>query len=154
MCNTSSFISCFKLIHRSWDTKTMMTSSIKLFPHPCFVYAAQYHPGSPYIIVTGGYDHYLRVWTKLSEGMNGKVCFCGDNLVLTLTAINSSRVAAVLTLKANWRDTLTVKQWEIMISNDVLLFSVTNEKTPYEQLLHYHQQWRNRLFMNGLLTGN
>lgn len=58
---------------RSWDTKTMMTSSIKLYPHPCFVYAAQYHSGSPHIIVTGGYDHYLRVWTKLSEGLNGKL---------------------------------------------------------------------------------
>ena len=45
-------------------------------------------------------------------------------------------VAALLTLKANWFDTLTVKQWEIMIINDVLLFSVTNEDTPYEQLLH------------------
>ena len=27
------------------------------------------------------------------------------------------------TLKANWLDTLTMKQWEIMINNDVLLFS-------------------------------
>ena len=51
----------------------MMTSSTKLYPHPCFVYAAQYHPGSPHIIVTGGYDHLIRVWTKLSEGLNGKV---------------------------------------------------------------------------------
>jgi len=32
-------------------------------------------------------------------------------------------------------DTLTVKQWEIMVNN--LLFSATNEETPYEQLLHY-----------------
>ena len=120
--------------------KTMMTSSIKLFPHPCFVYAAQYHPGSPHIIVTGGYDHYLRVWTKLSEGLNGKVRFGRDNLVLTLKAINSSHVAALLTLKANSRDTLTVKQWEIMISNDVLLFPATTEETPYKQLQHYHQQ--------------
>ena len=88
----------------------MMTSSIKLFPHPCFVYAAQYHPGSPHIIVTGGYDHYLRVWTKLSEGLNGKVRFGCDNLVLTLKATNSSHVAALLTLKANWLYTLTVKQ--------------------------------------------
>lgn len=63
----------FFLCNRSWDTTTMMTSSIKLYPHPCFVYAAQYHPGSPHIVVTGGYDHYLRVWTKLNEGLNGKV---------------------------------------------------------------------------------
>ena len=75
-------------------------------------------------------------------------------MVLTLKAINSSHVAALLTLKANSRDTLTVKQWEIMISNDVLLFSATTEETPYKQLLHYHQQWRDRLFMNGSLTGS
>lgn len=58
---------------RCWDTKTMMTSSIKLYPHPCFVYAAQYHPGSPHLVVTGGYDHLIRVWTKLSDGLNGKL---------------------------------------------------------------------------------
>ena len=46
-------------------------------------------------------------------------------------------VADLLTLKANWSDTLTVKQWEMMINNDVLLFSATNEDTPYEQLLFY-----------------
>ena len=46
-------------------------------------------------------------------------------------------VAALLTLKANWSDTLTVKPLEIMINNAVLLFSATNEETPYEQLLHY-----------------
>ena len=77
-CTLERSSSSFALIHRSWDTKVMMTSSIKLYPHPCFVYAAQYHPGSPHIIVTGGYDHYLRVWTKLSDGLNGKVrqhCF-------------------------------------------------------------------------------
>ena len=37
-----------------------------------------------------------------------------------------SQVAALLTLRANWFDTLTVKQWEIMINNHVLLFSTTN----------------------------
>ena len=45
-------------------------------------------------------------------------------------------VAALLTLKANWFDTLTVRKWEIMINN-VLVFSVTNEETPYEELLHH-----------------
>ena len=42
-------------------------------------------------------------------------------------------LVALLTLKANWFDTLTVK---LMINNDVLLFSATNEETLYEQLLH------------------
>ena len=45
-------------------------------------------------------------------------------------------MAAFLTLKAHWSDTLTVKQLEIIINNDVLLFSATNEETPYEQFLH------------------
>ena len=35
----------------------------------------------------------------------------------------SSHVAALSTLKANWFDTPTVKQCEIRINNDVLLFS-------------------------------
>ena len=46
-------------------------------------------------------------------------------------------IAALLTLKANWFDTLTLKQWEITINSDVLLFSATNQETPVEQLLHY-----------------
>ena len=37
--------------------------------------------------------------------------------------------------KANWFDTLTVKQCAIIGNIDVLLFSFTNEEeTPYEQL--------------------
>ena len=39
-------------------------------------------------------------------------------------------VAALLTVKANWLDTLTVKQWKVMINNDVFFFSVTDEETP------------------------
>ena len=50
-------------------------------------------------------------------------------------------VPALLTLKANWFDTLTVKQRKIMINNDVL-FPATNEETPYKQLLHYWDCWR------------
>ena len=40
-------------------------------------------------------------------------------------------VEALITLTANWFDTLAVKQREIIINNDVLLSSVTNEETPY-----------------------
>ena len=57
-------------------------------------------------------------------------------------------VAALLTLKANWFNALTVKQWEIAHSfcdcyfqapamQAMLLFPVANEETPYGQLLHY-----------------
>ena len=57
-----------------------------------------------------------------------------SNYVLDVAALISD---ALLILKANWFDTLTVKQWEIMINNDVSLSSVTNEETLYEQLLRY-----------------
>ena len=50
-------------------------------------------------------------------------------LLLSLVIING-HVASLLTLKANWFDTLAVKQWEIMINKDMLLFSVINEETP------------------------
>ena len=43
--------------------------------------------------------------------------------VLKFLSEFSSHVEVLLTLKANWFDTLTVKQCEIMINNDVLSFS-------------------------------
>ena len=57
-----------------------------------------------------------------------------SNYMLDVAALISD---ALLILKANWFDTLTVKQWEIMINNDVSLSSVTNGETLYEQLLQY-----------------
>ena len=51
---------------------------------------------------------------------------------MTKLASTSSSPKAV---RANWFDTLTVKQWEIMINNDVLLFSPPNEETSYEKHL-------------------
>ena len=38
-------------------------------------------------------------------------------------------VTALLTLKTNW---LIVKLWDIMINNDVLLFSAIKWQTPYK----------------------
>ena len=64
-------------------------------------------------------------------------CFDNERKYHSCLWCDGSCVAALLTLKANWFDTLTVKQWEIMINSDVILFSATNEVTPYEQLLHY-----------------
>ncbi|KAK3744974.1 hypothetical protein QZH41_008499, partial [Actinostola sp. cb2023] len=58
---------------RTWDIHSMMTSFIKVFPHPCFVYSAEYHPISSSVIVTGGYDRLIRVWTSTCEGINGQL---------------------------------------------------------------------------------
>ena len=67
----------------------------------------------------------------------GRLALLSSCTQKSLRTLNRPRflLAAFLTLKANWFDTLTVKQW-VMINNDVLLFSATNEETPYEQLLH------------------
>ena len=46
-------------------------------------------------------------------------------------------VFLVLILHDNSFDTLTVKQCEIMINDDVLLYSATNEDIACEQLLQY-----------------
>ena len=54
-----------------------------------------------------------------------------------LTIVKRGHIAALLTLKSKWFDTLT---GEIKINNDVLLFSATNEKTPDEELLQYWLQ--------------
>jgi len=43
----------------------------------------------------------------------------------------------ILVLNDNSFDTLTVKQCEIMINDDVLLYSATNEDTACDQLLRY-----------------
>ena len=71
-------------------------------------------------------------------------CIMGDVLLANipfsghfLTIVKRGHIAALLTLKAKWFDTLT---GEIKINNDVLLFPVTNEKTPYEELLPVYME--------------
>ena len=89
-------------MNRCWDTNTMMTSSIKLYPHPCFVYAAQYHPGSPHLVVTGGYDHLIRIWTKLSDGLNGKVKWLHWQTVHDRDVDNNLRRVTLKTPPSRW----------------------------------------------------
>lgn len=45
----------------------------KTYPHPCFVYAARYHPQKKNLVITGGYDRLIRIWSNDSEGANGQV---------------------------------------------------------------------------------
>ena len=41
---------------------------------------------------------------------------------------------AILTLKANWFDTVTLKQWEIMINNDVFMNQHSNETAHWRYI--------------------
>jgi len=51
----------------------MTNSACKLLPHPSFVYAAKYHPQVGRVVVTGGFDRVIRVWSLLSDGTHGIV---------------------------------------------------------------------------------
>ncbi|XP_073193483.1 jouberin isoform X2 [Lepidochelys kempii] len=53
---------------RMWKIETQTTTSVRVFPHPSFVYTAKYHPVADYLVVTGCYDSVIRVWnTKVKE---------------------------------------------------------------------------------------
>lgn len=58
---------------RSWDANRFVSNAIKLYPHPSFVYTAKHHPSSHTIIVSGGYDKVVRIWSKQSDGLHGKL---------------------------------------------------------------------------------
>ena len=61
---------------------------------------------------------------------NQKDVFGGH--IVFLHSGERGHVAALLTLKAKWFAP-NLKQWEIMMNDVVLMFSATDEKTPYEQ---------------------
>ena len=52
-----------------------VSNAIKLYPHPSFVYAARHHPTSHHLIVSGGYDRVVRVWSKTTDNLHGKVYY-------------------------------------------------------------------------------
>nr|XP_006825179.1 PREDICTED: jouberin-like [Saccoglossus kowalevskii] len=58
---------------RIWDTESVGATAIRIFPHPAYVYTAQYHPQSENIVVTGGFDHVIRVWNKKSAQVHGEL---------------------------------------------------------------------------------
>ncbi|XP_062517863.1 jouberin-like [Corticium candelabrum] len=48
---------------RVWSVLADDDDVHKILPHPCFMYSAQLHPACSNIVVTGGYDKIVRVWT-------------------------------------------------------------------------------------------
>ncbi|CAD5113877.1 DgyrCDS3040 [Dimorphilus gyrociliatus] len=56
---------------RVWDIEEMKSEPCKVLPHPNFVYTALFHPRVPSIIVTGGFDNIIRVWSIAGSGVNG-----------------------------------------------------------------------------------
>eukprot|EP00794_Sanderia_malayensis_P004725 gene4725-5348_t len=58
---------------RSWDADRCVGNAIKIYPHPSFVYSAKHHPSNKCVIVSGGYDKVVRIWSKTTDNLYGKL---------------------------------------------------------------------------------
>ncbi|XP_010705622.1 jouberin isoform X1 [Meleagris gallopavo] len=58
---------------RMWKTETQVSSAVKVFPHPSFVYTAKYHPVSDSLVVTGCYDAVIRIWNANVKEIHGQL---------------------------------------------------------------------------------
>ncbi|XP_067398368.1 LOW QUALITY PROTEIN: jouberin [Emydura macquarii macquarii] len=58
---------------RMWKIETQATNSVRVFPHPSFVYTAKYHPVADYLVVTGCYDSVIRVWNAKVKEIHGQL---------------------------------------------------------------------------------
>ncbi|XP_010876800.2 jouberin isoform X1 [Esox lucius] len=56
---------------RMWDVQRLQAIARKVLPHPSFVYCAQFHPAAQGLVVSGGYDCLVRVWTVDVKDVNG-----------------------------------------------------------------------------------
>uniref|UniRef100_A0A8C1LE28 Jouberin n=1 Tax=Cyprinus carpio TaxID=7962 RepID=A0A8C1LE28_CYPCA len=58
---------------RVWNVERLQSFAHKTLPHPSFVYCAQFHPQTQSLVVTGGYDGVLRVWSVHVQDVNGQL---------------------------------------------------------------------------------
>ncbi|KAJ7990818.1 hypothetical protein DPEC_G00290860 [Dallia pectoralis] len=56
---------------RMWDVQRFQAIARKVLPHPSFVYCARFHPTAQDLVVSGGFDCLLRVWTVEVKDVNG-----------------------------------------------------------------------------------
>ena len=58
---------------RVWDVAQPSESLKKMLPHPSFVYSAKYHPMVNKVVVTGGYDRLVRIWSLQTDDLQALV---------------------------------------------------------------------------------
>ncbi|NWI19371.1 AHI1 protein, partial [Crypturellus soui] len=58
---------------RIWKIETQVTSAVRVFPHPSFVYTAKYHPTANSLVVTGCYDSVIRIWNAKVKDIHGQL---------------------------------------------------------------------------------
>lgn len=107
---------------RIWCVDDFTATLISILPHPCFVYCAKFHPKYPSIIVSGGYDKIIRVWTiepngepKLHmelEGHNGNInALCWNDKGNKLFSADSIGIIQMWNVYLSDNDTDIMKQW-------------------------------------------
>lgn len=63
----------FILCLREWNVEGLQGTAQKVLPHPSFVYCARYHPTAQNLVITGGFDSLIRVWTLDVGDVNGQL---------------------------------------------------------------------------------
>jgi len=58
---------------RVWKTDKTSNVLAKMLPHPSFVYTAKFHRTVEKIVVTGGYDRLIRVWSLQTDELHALV---------------------------------------------------------------------------------
>ncbi|KAK2193936.1 hypothetical protein NP493_4g02002 [Ridgeia piscesae] len=58
---------------RVWNVEKPSTPSMKVLPHPTYVYTAKFHPRVTRVVVTGCYDHILRIWSIQGSSSSGEL---------------------------------------------------------------------------------
>ncbi|XP_063976623.1 jouberin-like [Diachasmimorpha longicaudata] len=85
---------------RVWDVKNRLINHIFMLPHPSYIYSGKFHPSLHLqTIVTGCYDHVVRVWGTSSssyellqeleghEGFINSICFQKNGTMLTADSV-------------------------------------------------------------------
>jgi len=58
-----------------------------MLPHPSFVYCGQFHPSNGSALVTGCYDHVVRVWNRVHRSSRFEVRLAG---ILTASLVSTT----------------------------------------------------------------
>ena len=64
---------------RIWNVDKMAATAVTTLPHPSFVYTALFHVKVNKVVVTGGYDRIIRVWSVKGDDLHGHVSLSGSS---------------------------------------------------------------------------
>ena len=82
----------------------MVSTPVKLMPHPSYVYAAQFHTRVARVIVTGSYDRIVRVWSIQGDEVHAEVGTPGqrgwsDNLFINCDELSKISIQTIWKLR-------------------------------------------------------